>query len=59
MENYIECIQCSSCNCKKDFEQLSKIKTHIQAIDYIFYSNKKYEAVKMLERTAKEFNCCK
>ena len=56
--NYIDCIQCTSCKCEQHFEDATKSKILIEAIDYIFYSNKKYEAVKILEKANKEFNCC-
>jgi hypothetical protein len=56
--NYIDCIQCTSCKCDQHFEEASKSKMLIEGIDYIFYSNKKYEAVKILEKANKEFNCC-
>lgn len=57
--DYIDCLQCDSCKCDKHFENATKSQTMIQAIDYIFYSNKKYEAVKLLEKANKEFKCCK
>lgn len=57
--DYIDCSQCSNCKCDKYFEEHEKIRIYIQAIDYMFYSNKKYEAVKTLEKANKEFKCCK
>lgn len=57
--NYIDCLQCNTCKCDKYFEDTSKLYILIQSIDYIFWSNKKYEAVKTLEKANKEFNCCK
>ncbi len=60
MEQYFNCIQCTSCNCDKVFTEIQKLKLLMQSIDYLFNSSKEFEAVKVLEKGNKEFaNCCK
>jgi hypothetical protein len=60
MEQYFTCIQCSTCNCEKQFREIQKLKLLMQSMDYLFNSEKQFEAVKILEKGNKEFaNCCK
>jgi hypothetical protein len=59
MDDYIECIQCSSCKCKDKLETVEKINAYIDAVVYMFNTDKRYEASRHLEKANKEFKCCK
>lgn len=58
-EKYLECIQCTSCNCVTQKEDVVKLDALIQATDYRFHSLKQFEAQKMVEQLTKQYKCCK
>lgn len=59
LENYFECMKCTSCKCDIKKEELLKLETMIQATDYRFHSQKEFEAQRMVEVLTREFKCCK
>lgn len=56
-EKYIDCLQCSSCKCEKEKENLLEMNVYIQAADYRFYSSKEFEGQRMVEKITKMFKC--
>lgn len=59
LEQYFECLQCTSCKCQPIQEQATKLKLLIEATDYRFHSAKQNEAQKMLEALTLQYKCCK
>lgn len=59
LENYFECMKCTTCKCEIKKEELLKLETMIQATDYRFHSQKEFEAQRMVEVLTREFKCCK
>jgi len=59
LEKYFECMLCSTCKCQNEREEYEKLNALIQATDYRFYSEKEFEAQRMVEFLTKQFKCCK
>lgn len=56
-EQYIDCLQCTSCKCDTQKENLVQMNLYIQAADYRFYSGKEFEGQRMVEKIGVMFKC--
>ena len=57
LEELLSCYQCTSCKCGDQEAELTRLNIFLQGADYRFFSQKEYEAQRMIEILTRQFKC--